>query len=272
MAYTSHHPTRPYGFYNHANNDFGFPLLSRGSYPSPRYSSTGNYSTRTGNTSPLGKIHSSERTYHYPPTRPSTAPHPSSSKESPPPKATKADTRKHQIPPGCSLDKWDPRESPIMLLGSVFDANSLGKWIYDWTKYRHGPATPISNMARELWLLLIQLARKTKRAEECMPRIRSEGSREMVEDFIESADRLMKRLKKLLKECETPMLKAGKRHGKEQSQLGKSAGIEFVDSIFGRGRQLEDTEKFIESMRLWNLRFDANCKDIVREDSKHEII
>jgi len=151
-----------------------------------------------------------------------------------------------------------------MLLGSVFDANSLGKWIYDWTVYHHGPATPISDMAGELWLLLIQLAGKVKRAEECIPRIRSEENREMVEDFIESGDRLTDKLKKLLKACETPMLKAGKRHGKEQAQLGKNAGIEFVDSIFGRDRQLENTEKFMASIRLWNLRFDANCEDILR--------
>jgi hypothetical protein len=153
-----------------------------------------------------------------------------------------------------------------MLLGSVFDANSLGKWIYDWTVYHHGPATPISDMAGELWLLLIQLAGKVKRAEECMPRIRSEENREMIEDFIESGERLTDKLKKLLKACETPMLKAGgKRHSKDATpQLGKNAGTEFVDSVFGRDRQLENTEKFMASIRLWNLRFDANCEEILR--------
>jgi hypothetical protein len=35
------------------------------------------------------------------------------------------------IPAGYSHKNWDPSEEPIMLLGSVFDANSLGKWIYD---------------------------------------------------------------------------------------------------------------------------------------------
>jgi hypothetical protein len=377
-------PSGPHGFYGpgpsprqhsrHASGDFGFSSPSR-SYPSPRYSSTGYYSTRAGYSSPSGEAEyvsvkmrrpkaSRERGYswsapppkptrrysqsyrasygdsdedeycvydgriyvvpgrrhkkssynyrahdtdHYyqgftydrdgtpiivtdpagsprfdadpprrprrqststpTPTRPSTAPRPSSSHKKsppPPPKATEEDARRHRIPIGYSLKNWDPTEEPIMLLGSVFDANSLGKWIYDWTVYHHGPATPISDMAGELWLLLIQLAGKVKRAEECMPRIRSEENREMVEDFIESGDRLTDKLKKLLKACETPMLKAGKRHGKEQSQLGKNAGIEFVDSIFGRDRQLENTEKFMASIRLWNLRFDANCEDILR--------
>lgn len=178
--------------------------------------------------------------------------------------ATEADARKHRIPPGYSLKNWDPSEEPIVLLGSVFDANSLGKWVYDWTVYHHGPATPIAEMAGELWLLLIQLAGKVRRSEECMPRIRRDENKEMIEDFIESGERLMDRLKRLLKACEMPMLKAGKKLGKEQVQLGKNAGIEFVDSLFGRDRQLENTEKFMSSIRLWNLRFDANCEEILR--------
>jgi hypothetical protein len=205
------------------------------------------------------------------PTRPHTARPTSSPKKPPPiPKATEADARRHRIPPGYSLKNWDPSEEPIMLLGSVFDANSLGKWIYDWTVYHHGPATPIADMAGELWLLLIQLAGKVKRAEECMPRIRKEENREMVEDFIESGERLTDKLKKLLKTCETPMLRAGKKHSKDQAQLGKNAGTEFVDSIFGRDRQLESTEKFMSSIRLWNLRFDANCEDILRRPGQYD--
>ncbi|TGO43731.1 hypothetical protein BOTNAR_1338g00010 [Botryotinia narcissicola] len=188
----------------------------------------------------------------------------------PPEKATEADARRHHIPAGYSLKNWDPTEEPIMLLGSVFDANSLGKWIYDWTVYHHGPATPLSDMAGELWLLLIQLAGKVKRAEECMPRIRQPDNREMVDDFIESGERLTDKLKKLLKACEAPMLKAGRSGTKSATtQLGKNAGTEFVDSIFGRDRQLEHTEKFMASVRLWNMRFDANCEEILRKPGQH---
>jgi ferritin-like metal-binding protein YciE len=99
-----------------------------------------------------------------------------------------------------------------------------------------------------------------------MPRIRKEEDRDLVDDFILSGERLMDKLKKLLKACESPMLKAGsKKHkGEGREQLGKSAGIEFVESVFGRDRQLEQTEKFMASMRLWNLRFDANVEEILR--------
>jgi hypothetical protein len=154
-----------------------------------------------------------------------------------------------------------------MLLGSVFDANSLGKWIYDWTVYHHGPATPIADMAGELWLLIIQLAGKTKRAEECMPTIRMKENQEMVEDFIESGERLTDKLKKLLKACEIPMIKEAKKAPNKQP--GNKVGTEFVDSIFGRDRHLEATEKFMASVRLWNLRFDANCEDILRRPRQY---
>jgi hypothetical protein len=152
----------------------------------------------------------------------------------------------------------------------------------------------------------------------------------MVEDFIDSRERRMEQLKNLLKACEMPMLRAGKRKQKKQqiaqvmavesspnttldaefdkilpaqvqsmgpqskpstpfldptlssstssgdkvtikeaasvseSEAKKMLGKEFVDSIFGRDRQLETTEILMASMRLWNIRFDANCEDILR--------
>lgn len=200
------------------------------------------------------------------PQRPQTA-RPASSRKQQPiviPKATEEDAKKHRIPAGYSLKNWDPTEEPILLLGSVFDANSLGKWIYDWTVFAHGPATPISDVAGELWLLLIKLAGKVKRSDECFDRVRAQENRDLISDFIDSGERLMDRLRKLLKACEGPMLKAGKKHGKQPAQLGKNAGVEFVETLFGRDRQLDQTEKFMTSIRLWNMRFDANCEEILR--------
>lgn len=204
-----------------------------------------------------------------PPPRPQTAagtrPPSSHKKAAPRPKqATPEDAKRHGIPAGYSLKNWDPTEEPIMLLGSVFDANSLGKWIYDWTVYHHGPATPISDMAGELWLLLIQLAGKLKRADEAVPKIRAKDNKEMIIEFIEAGDRLTDKLRKLLKACEAPMLRSSATKRKDP-QLGKNAGVEFVETLFGRERELEKTERFMTSVRLWNLRFDANCEEILRK-------
>jgi hypothetical protein len=182
-------------------------------------------------------------------------------------KATEDDAIAAGIPAGYSIKNWDPTEAPVILLGSVFDANSLGKWIYDWTVYHHGASTPMADVAGDLWLLLIKLAGKRKRAEECVGRIKSIDSQEMVEDFIESGSRLWQKFKILLKECERYMWKAAKREGSKGVSMGKNAGTEFVDSIFGRDRELENTEKLMNSIRLWNMRFDANCEDILRRPS-----
>jgi len=190
-----------------------------------------------------------------------------SSYTKPPPKATEEDAIRAGIPSGYSIKNWDPTESPIVLLGSVFDANSLGKWIYDWTVYHHGASTPMADVAGDLWLLLIKLAGKMKRAEECVRRIRSIDSQEMVEDFIESGSRLWQKFKQLLKACEHYMWRAARREGSKGVSMGKNAGIEFVDSIFGRDRELENTEKLMNSVRLWNMRFDANCEEILRRPS-----
>jgi hypothetical protein len=130
----------------------------------------------------------------------------------------------------------------------------------------YGPATPMSEVAGDLWLLLIQLGGKVKRAEECMPRIRQTASRELVDDFLESGERLWQRFNKLLKICENYMWKAAKKENGSTAKvrMGKNSGCEFVDAIFGRDRELERTEKLMTGMRLWSMRFDANCEEILR--------
>ncbi|KAI9717226.1 MAG: hypothetical protein M1828_007420 [Chrysothrix sp. TS-e1954] len=196
-----------------------------------------------------------------------------SSSAKPAAKATADDARKAGIPAGYSYKNWDPDEEPILLLGSVFDANSLGKWIYDWTVYRTGPATPMSEVAGELWLLLIQLAGKIKRADACVPRIRRLDNRDMVEDFLESGERIWARFGKILKICEDYMWKVAKKEAARKGTssaavvMGPKSGCEFVDSMFGRDRRLEDTEKLMTSIRLWSVRFDTNCEAILRRPS-----
>lgn len=201
------------------------------------------------------------------PKRPQTA-RPETSRTKAPPVTrtpTEADAKKWGIPTGYSLKNWDPTEEPILLLGSVFDCNSLGKWIYDWTVYSRGSSTPITEVAGEMWLLLIQLGGKIKRAREILPRVRTADNKDLLQGFIDGGERLTDKLKKLLKICEKPMLASSK---KGNSQLGQRSGIEFVDTMFGRERELEKTEKFMQSVRLWNLRFDANCEDVLKRPSQ----
>lgn len=192
--------------------------------------------------------------------RPTTTAAPRVVKPPAAPKATEEDAARHKIPAGYSLKNWDPREEPILLLGSVFDANSLGKWIYDWTVYKVGSREPLAEMAGELWLLLLELSEKTERAERIVGRVRSKDKKMLVNEYLDSSERLMATLRLLLKNCETPMLKASK---KKQSSLGKNSGIEFVDTLFGRDRELMRTEKFMQKVRTWSMRFEANVVPVL---------
>lgn len=192
-----------------------------------------------------------------------------SSNRSAPPKATAADAQRAGIPAGFSYKNWDPTEEPIMLLGSVFDANSLGKWIYDWTAFKHGSDIPIAEMAGELWLLLIHLAGKVKKADAEIMSVRNQAKRELVEDFLESGSRLWIRFAKLLKICEEHMWKSAKKENGDKTPLtmGNKSGIAFVECLFGRDKQLETTEKLMTGIRLWSMRFDANVNEILKNPS-----
>ncbi|KAI7910624.1 hypothetical protein M9X92_010977 [Pyricularia oryzae] len=207
------------------------------------------------------KISSSK--YNEPYSRPQAPPPPPEYKNR---KATQKDAKRFQIPECYSLSHWDPEETPFILAGSVFDANSLGKWIYDWVAYvyRRPEGNEMQKIAGELWLLLIQISGKIKQASEIKPNICILENREMLEGFIELGERLNDKLRRLLKRCEGPML--GAERGKKR--LGKRAGIRFIHTFLGRDYELDNTEKFMASARLWNLRFDANCEDIILTQTK----
>ncbi|MCJ1403904.1 hypothetical protein MMC11_007127 [Xylographa trunciseda] len=365
-SFSDYHVSPPYDRYRQGPGMGYTPC-----YPS-HYCKTSNYNYYRQRSPPYGttNIQSAtssrlkvRRTTNKPADSPNTAP-----KMRPPRPATAADRQSARIPAGYSTKNWDPDEAPIILLGSVFDANLLGKWIYDWTAYHHGARSPIADIAGELWLLLIELAGKTKRAESQLSRLRP-TDREMILDFLDSGDIIWNRLKKLLKVCEDHMSKAFKRDKRESSsskdrgiqspesqkkhkgdekfectpqvdeqlgdrgseaecstdvqtndrhtvngesegtevgeeqttvktgegnqsaqlhaandnledknfskqkvrdakaaegvQMGVNSGIAFVEAIFGRDNELERTEKLMANMRLWILRFEANCEDIL---------
>jgi hypothetical protein len=182
-------------------------------------------------------------------------------------KATEADAERAGIPTDYSIKNWDPDELPLVLLGSVFDANSLGKWIYDWAKYHYEPPSDTADMAGDLWLLLIKLAGKMKLAEDRVNLIRSSDNREMIADFIDSGNRLWQRFKKLLKACEKFMLSVIKRDKSGKLVLDERGALEFIDSIFGRDRELKITEGIMDGIRLFSQRFDKNCRDILERPS-----
>jgi len=174
------------------------------------------------------------------------------------------------IPADYSLKNWDPNERPVILLGSVFDANSLGEWIFNWTKYHHGRSHDATKTAGGLWGLLIELSSKLKRAREFYPQIKAKENRETLDDFMESGERLWSKLKDLLKACEEYMWRGARgvasprpEEGKTV-QMGKKSGAEFVDAMFNGVKEWDRTERLMRGMATWCQRFEVNCEDILR--------
>ena len=258
-TYTTTSPRKPYYDPEPERSSPGY-YSSAYSTPKHRPDYVPTYTPAEPTSRPRRASGTSKPTYASQPPRPRT-----SNSTKPPAEATEEDARRAGIPAGYSYKNWDPTEEPILLLGSVFDANSLGKWIYDWTVFFFGPAAPMTEIAGELWLLLIQLAGKIKRAEDTMSRIRQTKSRELVDEFLDSGERLWQRFNKLLKICENYMWKAAKKESRDAKKvtMGKNSGCEFVDAIFGRDRELERTEKLMTGIRLWSMRFDANVGPIL---------
>lgn len=191
------------------------------------------------------------------------------------PAATDADAIRRKaaalgIPADYSLKNWDPNERPVILLGSVFDANSLGEWIFNWTKYHHGRSHDATKTAGGLWGLLIELSSKLKRARDFYHQIKTKENREILDDFTESGDRLWSKLKDLLKACEEYMWRGARgvasprpEEGKTV-QMGKKSGAEFVDAMFNGVKEWERTERLMRGMATWCQRFEVNCEDILR--------
>ena len=176
--------------------------------------------------------------------------------------ATAEDAKNHGIPAGHSLKHWDPEERPLILLGSVFDANSIGEWIYGWTVVRDGAGTPMCDLAADLWQLLIKLDGRMTRIESTLLRSTNFDDNKLLYNLLDSADRLWQKLEKLLKATEERLWKVGRKNG--QKQLSKESGCEFIDTLFDRDRQLETTEALMQRIRLWVVRCDANYEDILK--------
>ncbi|KAH0605365.1 uncharacterized protein H6S33_004587 [Morchella sextelata] len=184
--------------------------------------------------------------------------------------AVRRKAAEHGIPQDYSLKNWDPEERPIILLGSVFDANSLGEWIFNWTKYHHGKTHDATKTAGGLWELLTELSSKLKRAREFFGYIKAPENREILDDFMESGERLWQKLKSLLRNCEDYMWRGARGvaspgpQDKPAVQMGKRSGAEFVDAMFNGEKEWERTERLMRGMATWCQRFEVNCEDILR--------
>jgi hypothetical protein len=172
------------------------------------------------------------------------------------------------IPPGYSTGHWDQTQLPILLLGQVFDAESLGGWIYHQTKLYHGGESTTARKAEKLWKLLDRFAQSEERAINSYTRIQKAGDLELVEDFMKSSDRLRERLEALLRACEPPWEAIDE---EARAEVVWKSGYEVIDYMFGPHRKLPQTDQLLASLQTWLRRFDANCESIIRSANRKTV-
>ncbi|ROW05915.1 hypothetical protein VPNG_08009 [Cytospora leucostoma] len=173
--------------------------------------------------------------------------------------ATAEEARRRGIPLGYNLEKWRPDQEPLLVGGSVYDADSLGRAIYDSTLAACGDdrKAPLVEVAGDLWLLLIQFEGCLKRAVELAARLQDGNDPrelETIEVYINSGYWEMEELDKLLKACDEHMRRAA---AEGESNLG------LANILLNHYRMLGDTEKFMHSLRKWQRRFDGVCEPIL---------
>lgn len=188
---------------------------------------------------------------------------PESPLEAPPHREpTIADANKHHIAPGRCLKYWDPDEEPILLLNSVFDASSLGKWALDQTAHIYGEHDEMTDLAAEFWFEHIKLGGKIKHAKGRLPQITDSEVRQRVKELTTFGDKLVDKVEKMLKKCEQRVAEVTGMN--EMPKLGDKGAVVFIDTFIGRSPAQRDAfYELTRSMREWNNRFDTECESLL---------
>lgn len=158
----------------------------------------------------------------------------------------------------------------------MFDACSIGKWIFDSTVNAHDAGTAERDKSEELWFSLIQVTGRLRVSENFISQsvtfesVEQERNVEVVKDFIESGGRLMERFQDLVKSCEKAIYDPD--NTDNDDLLGK-AGVPFVRTIFISEKYSAKTDSLMQQLRLWNHRWDANCGLIIdlKPDTKQAL-
>lgn len=160
-----------------------------------------------------------------------------------------------------------------MLLRAAFDADSLGKWIFDWAVKIYGTQNLVRDVAADLWLELIRFYGEIKTSEEFVHRnegatdAKSRDAVNLLQSFLYDAESLLKELERLIEQCEEPMREA-KRRGKRH--VGKESARAFMEILLGRDELLEETEKFIQGMRYRMFKLDKNWAKVMKRHGEAE--
>ncbi|KAK2035434.1 hypothetical protein LX32DRAFT_647502 [Colletotrichum zoysiae] len=159
--------------------------------------------------------------------------------------ATQNDAERWKVPAHYFLARWDPNKNPLLFLNLVFDAISLGAWMFDWvTFYEEEDLLGDKRVAatvKEFALLLEGLEDRSTSA-----------YKDMHADFLRGYHQLLSNLQYMLKVCVgfgslRPIAGA-----EDQKRADKDyAAREMLAVLFDPDMKLNETAGFMYEMKRW---------------------
>lgn len=175
------------------------------------------------------------------------------------------DSRKHSKTVDDDISKydlksWTPNRFPIKLVGSIFDPESFGQWVLDWSKFVFNTNTPIFDIVIDFTSNLQLFNKNTEQ----LINYRNETTKllqdEILMEFLAAGKRIANTLSALIDSYEGVMIKYNK---DRKIKLKRDSAQRFIRELFNDLEDSNKRDKLITSIRLWNFRFDANCKDLL---------
>ncbi|KAL0937138.1 calcium/calmodulin-dependent protein kinase type 1B [Colletotrichum truncatum] len=171
--------------------------------------------------------------------------------------ATPSDALKAQIPLGYDITLWDPQKEPLLFLKSVFDMISFSDWLVDCVVYCQRVDDEIvegdADRIMELVVILEKLDKRAGEAELYAHRLPGRDIRELAYDLNEGSRRLFRRFQNLLRAWENTLMDERSKRGERKADFGFA-------SLLGQSKNSDDLERFMTSVRLFILRYDANLE------------
>lgn len=163
---------------------------------------------------------------------------------------------RYRVPKGYSVRHWDSSEKPIVVGATVFDSNSFGKWMFDWSVRLFGSASRAADVAGELWLGLIRLSGKLFALEAVRScgrdesRVRGDGV--ALWDYIVS----------LIGSCQDATDRCIRRD--KRFWDSEAVASHFVRQFFRVRGRMDAVVQFLRMLERWEMRFVDVCGSYIR--------
>lgn len=141
--------------------------------------------------------------------------------------------------------------------GTVFGPRSMMDWLLRWSKELYGKNHPRTQDVLKLKNLMDGVCRRSCESEFAVSLLADEAAVE-VTGYIESVERVMKKLEGMVKEGTELMDEVAAEKGSEGLRAGR-----FCEGFLSGSRDGVTAGKIVEMLETWNFRYEANVLLVV---------